>query len=163
MRFISFIFIFICTIACNCHGHSAECKYDEEVDRQQLSVDIHGNYEGGGVCQKCQHNTEGINCNKCQSKYYRPYGKNWNDTDVCTSKSISRVFFFLQLNLLTYLMYLINRLKIKDVIAMSSTQLETVPKELVNVNVNQNFNRHHVIDAHLVILDTQIVENVNVI
>lgn len=51
----------------------------------------------------------------------------------------------------------------KDVIAMSSTQLETVPKELVNVNVNQNIKHHHVIDAHLGILVTQIVENVNVI
>lgn len=51
----------------------------------------------------------------------------------------------------------------KDAIAMSSTQLETVSKKLVNVNVNQNINRQHVIDAHLDILDTQIVENVNVI
>lgn len=51
----------------------------------------------------------------------------------------------------------------KDAIAMSSTRLETVPKKLVNVNVNQNINRQHVIDAHLDILDTQIVENVNVI
>lgn len=51
----------------------------------------------------------------------------------------------------------------KDVIARLSTRLETVPRELVNVNVNQNFNRHHVIDAHLGISDIQIVENVNVI
>ncbi|KAJ8973563.1 hypothetical protein NQ317_009587 [Molorchus minor] len=69
--------------ACNCHDHSRECTYDEEVDRQHLSLDIHGKYQGGGVCQNCQHNTEGINCNKCKPKYYRPYAKQWNEIDVC--------------------------------------------------------------------------------
>ncbi|XP_055387187.1 laminin subunit alpha [Condylostylus longicornis] len=68
---------------CNCHGHSTECIYDEETDLQRLSLDIHGNYEGGGVCQNCQDNTKGINCNECIPKYYRPYGKHWNETDVC--------------------------------------------------------------------------------
>lgn len=77
---------FIFLVACNCHGHSGTCEYDEEVDRQGLSVDIHGNYEGGGVCKNCQHNTEGINCNKCLPTYYRPYGKYWNETDVCRCK-----------------------------------------------------------------------------
>nr|AAA28662.1 laminin A chain [Drosophila melanogaster] len=69
---------------CNCHGHSNECKYDEEVNRKGLSLDIHGHYDGGGVCQNCQHNTVGINCNKCKPKYYRPKGKHWNETDVCS-------------------------------------------------------------------------------
>ncbi|SPP85142.1 laminin subunit alpha [Drosophila guanche] len=69
---------------CNCHGHSTECKYDEDVNRKGLSLDIHGHYDGGGVCQNCQHNTVGINCNKCKPKYYRPKGKHWNDTDVCS-------------------------------------------------------------------------------
>ncbi|XP_034480299.1 laminin subunit alpha [Drosophila innubila] len=69
---------------CNCHGHSNECKYDEEVNRKGLSLDIHGHYDGGGVCQNCQHNTEGTNCNKCKPKFYRPRGKYWNETDVCT-------------------------------------------------------------------------------
>ncbi|XP_053667229.1 laminin subunit alpha [Anopheles marshallii] len=68
---------------CNCHGHSDECVYSEEIDEKALSLDIHGNYEGGGVCQNCQHNTKGINCNQCQDKYYRPYGRYWNETDVC--------------------------------------------------------------------------------
>ncbi|XP_026292152.1 laminin subunit alpha [Frankliniella occidentalis] len=68
---------------CNCHGHSDKCIYDEEVDEKKLSIDIHGNYEGGGVCQSCRHNTEGVNCNRCKAKYYRPYGKPLNATDVC--------------------------------------------------------------------------------
>ena len=40
--------------ACQCYGHTSECVFDEEVEKQQLSIDIHGNYEGGGVCQNCQ-------------------------------------------------------------------------------------------------------------
>lgn len=80
---------FIFETACNCHGHSNTCQYDEETDRQGLSLDIHGRYEGGGVCQNCQHNTEGINCDKCQPKYYRPYGKHWNETDVCRRKQFT--------------------------------------------------------------------------
>ncbi|XP_045458049.1 laminin subunit alpha [Melitaea cinxia] len=68
---------------CNCHNHATECNYDADVDAKRLSLDIHGNYEGGGVCKNCQHNTEGINCNKCQATYYRPYGKRWDELDVC--------------------------------------------------------------------------------
>lgn len=72
--------------ACNCFGHSNTCDYDENVDDQGLSLDIHGRFAGGGVCKNCEHNTEGINCNKCQSKFYRPHGKHWNETDVCRRK-----------------------------------------------------------------------------
>lgn len=80
--------------ACNCHGHSNECVYDENVDLRGESLDIHGNYDGGGVCQHCQHNTEGINCNKCKPTFYRPYGKYWNETDVCRRKGFFFSFFF---------------------------------------------------------------------
>ncbi|XP_035223568.1 laminin subunit alpha-like, partial [Stegodyphus dumicola] len=73
---------FVCE-PCNCFGHSDECIYDEEINEKRLSLDIHGHYEGGGVCQNCRHNTEGINCNKCKPTFYRPYGKLLNDTDVC--------------------------------------------------------------------------------
>lgn len=62
-----------------------KCVYDEEIDAQHLSLDIHGKYEGGGRCLECQHNTEGINCNKCKNGFYRPVGKSWNDVDVCQS------------------------------------------------------------------------------
>lgn len=68
---------------CNCFGHSDECKYDPEIDEKHLSLDIHGNYEGGGVCKNCRDNTEGINCNRCKSRFYRPRDKPLNATDVC--------------------------------------------------------------------------------
>ncbi|XP_076315805.1 laminin subunit alpha-like [Tachypleus tridentatus] len=68
---------------CNCFGHARECVYDENIEKLGLSLDIHGNYEGGGVCQNCEHNTEGINCNRCKPGFFRPYNKALNATDVC--------------------------------------------------------------------------------
>lgn len=70
-------------LACNCHDHSDQCVYDEEISKNYLSLDINGNYLGGGRCLHCKHNTAGINCNKCKSGFYRLSGKLWNDPDVC--------------------------------------------------------------------------------
>lgn len=47
------IFIFFIRKACQCYGHSNNCTYDAEIDKQNLSIDIHGNYQGGGVCIDC--------------------------------------------------------------------------------------------------------------
>lgn len=40
--------------ACECYGHTNDCIYDAEVDRLKQSVDVYGNYVGGGVCQNCR-------------------------------------------------------------------------------------------------------------
>ena len=44
---------FIVFSACECFGHTTQCMYDEDVARNKRSLDIHGNYDGGGVCQNC--------------------------------------------------------------------------------------------------------------
>ena len=96
---LNFVIIFHClfflVLACNCFGHTDECQYNPDIDRLGLSLDINGFYEGGGVCQNCRHNTQGINCNECKPTFYRPYDKLLNATDVCQRKKKSNVIIFL--------------------------------------------------------------------
>lgn len=58
---------------CNCHGHSSECRYSEEVEKRGLSLNKYGEYKGGGVCIDCDNFTTGINCEQCLENYYRPH------------------------------------------------------------------------------------------
>lgn len=69
-QFISYLL----SVACNCNGHSNRCVFDER--------------EGGDICQDCQHNTAGFYCNQCRAGFYRPCGKQWNDTNACQRKCI---------------------------------------------------------------------------
>ena len=39
---------------CQCYGRGSGCVYNETVDELGLSIDVHGYYSGGGVCQNCQ-------------------------------------------------------------------------------------------------------------
>ncbi|XP_012788306.2 laminin subunit alpha-2 [Sorex araneus] len=69
--------------ACNCHGKTKECYYDENVARRNLSLNIHGKYIGGGVCINCTENTSGINCETCIDGFFRPKGVSPNDAKPC--------------------------------------------------------------------------------
>ncbi|XP_073463613.1 laminin subunit alpha-5 isoform X3 [Aquarana catesbeiana] len=57
--------------ACNCNGHAYDCYYDPEVERRRASMNLQGQYIGGGVCLDCQHNTDGVNCERCRQGYYK--------------------------------------------------------------------------------------------
>ncbi|XP_042353016.1 laminin subunit alpha-3-like [Plectropomus leopardus] len=59
---------------CQCFSHAFDCYYDPEVEKRGASLDTYGRYDGGGVCINCQHNTDGVNCERCIEGFYRPYG-----------------------------------------------------------------------------------------
>ncbi|KAG9356119.1 hypothetical protein JZ751_000963 [Albula glossodonta] len=68
---------------CQCHSHATDCYYDPEVDRRRASLNIYGQFDGGGVCRNCQHNTDGVNCERCKAGFYRPYGVQPDSPNAC--------------------------------------------------------------------------------
>ncbi|MED6266918.1 Laminin subunit alpha-2, partial [Characodon lateralis] len=68
---------------CNCHNKAEECYFNQTVADLSLSLDIHGQYRGGGVCIGCRDNTAGINCQSCVSGYYRPTEVSVDEEDPC--------------------------------------------------------------------------------
>ena len=67
-------------------------EYNPEIDHLGKSLDINGRlYESGGVCQNCRLNTQGINC---KPKFYRPYDKPLNATDVCQRNVTKKIGFY---------------------------------------------------------------------
>lgn len=61
---------------CNCNDHATKCTYDEAIYEASGRV-------SGGLCLNCQHNTQGIHCEKCKPYFYRDYNKSLNDPSVC--------------------------------------------------------------------------------
>ena len=67
--------------ACNCMEHATSCVYNELAEGQ--SLDAAGNLSGGGVCQNCQHNTMGYNCEECIVNTYRDPTLTPTHNDTC--------------------------------------------------------------------------------
>ncbi|XP_004439711.1 PREDICTED: usherin [Ceratotherium simum simum] len=64
---------------CQCNGHSGSCHYDISVDPFPLE-----HYRGGGgVCDDCEHNTTGKNCELCKDYFFRQVGADPSAIDVC--------------------------------------------------------------------------------
>ncbi|XP_061869487.1 laminin subunit beta-3 [Colius striatus] len=61
---------------CNCNGHSASCHFDPELYRASGGV-------SGGVCDGCQHNTEGNNCERCKTNYFRNQLQDLSHPEAC--------------------------------------------------------------------------------
>ena len=54
---------------CECHGHTDKCTYNADL--------------GHGVCDNCQHNTTGNNCQSCLENYFRNHGVEIDDPKTC--------------------------------------------------------------------------------
>ncbi|NXU17801.1 NET4 protein, partial [Pardalotus punctatus] len=62
--------------SCKCNGHANTCHFD--MDAWLAS----GN-RSGGVCDNCQHNTEGQHCQRCKLGFYRDLRKPFSAPDAC--------------------------------------------------------------------------------
>ncbi|XP_076612601.1 laminin subunit alpha-2 [Chaetodon auriga] len=68
---------------CNCHDKADECYFNQTVADLSLSLDVHGENRGGGVCIGCRENTAGINCQTCVAGFYRPAGVRAEEENPC--------------------------------------------------------------------------------
>uniref|UniRef100_A0A8C8SXG5 Netrin-4 n=1 Tax=Pelusios castaneus TaxID=367368 RepID=A0A8C8SXG5_9SAUR len=62
--------------SCKCNGHAETCHFD--MDAWLAS----GN-RSGGVCDNCQHNTEGQHCQRCKPGFYRDLRRPFSAPDAC--------------------------------------------------------------------------------
>ncbi|KAK8784251.1 hypothetical protein V5799_009390 [Amblyomma americanum] len=61
---------------CNCNGHASRCHFDAAVWERSGRV-------SGGVCDDCQDNTMGLNCEQCVPFYFRDSRRNITDPYAC--------------------------------------------------------------------------------
>ncbi|KAM6459617.1 usherin [Liasis olivaceus] len=64
---------------CQCFGHAISCHYNRTMDYFPNEY-----YRGsGGVCDNCQHNTSGRNCELCNDSFYQHVDADLSALDVC--------------------------------------------------------------------------------
>ncbi|XP_050676949.1 laminin subunit beta-1 [Leptidea sinapis] len=61
---------------CNCNNHATSCHFDPAVYNKTGKI-------SGGVCDNCQHNTMGVNCERCKPTFYKDPSLDLQSPDIC--------------------------------------------------------------------------------
>ncbi|XP_077121275.1 netrin-4 isoform X2 [Ranitomeya variabilis] len=65
---------------CKCNDHADSCRFD-------MDVWLASGNRSGGACNNCQHNTEGIHCEKCAPGFFRDLKIPFSAPDACKACS----------------------------------------------------------------------------
>lgn len=67
---------------CECYNHATSCHFDAGV-WELTGRDSNGTEWSGGVCDDCQHNTMGRQCQECRPFFYQDPNRDPRDPEVC--------------------------------------------------------------------------------